>query len=271
MKIMIIGGSGRFGRVLTGVLRKDNYSTIPLGSKELDLRGEGVKDKIIGYSPDYIVHTAALSNVDECEKDPKLTYSINAYGTEEVTKAANRLNVPLLYISTDYVFDGGNPPYSEYDEPNPVNVYGESKLMGENFVKRLSSSIIVRVSWLFGPEKSDFIDFVLEGEEPIPIVRRQISKPTCTVDLSYAVKKLIERGVSGIYHFANTPAVSRLEWAETILQIYKREKVIREISWDSLYIPAKRPLNSTLSTIKYEEEFGKIRSWKLALKESING
>ena len=153
MKILVIGGTGRLGRVLNVILQKEKYTIIPLGSNELDLTGKNVVDKIIRYTPDYIIHTAALSSVDECERHPNLAYNINTYGTERVANAALKLKVPLLYISTDYVFDGKNPPYSEDDEPNPVNVYGKSKLQGEDFVKRLSSSIIVRVSWLFGPEK----------------------------------------------------------------------------------------------------------------------
>lgn len=271
MKILVIGGTGRLGRVLNVILQKEKYTIIPLGSNELDLTGKNVVDKIIRYTPDYIIHTAALSSVDECERHPNLAYNINTYGTERVANAALKLKVPLLYISTDYVFDGKNPPYSEDDEPNPVNVYGKSKLQGEDFVKRLSSSIILRVSWLFGPEGNDFVDFVLKADEPISVIRSQTSKPTCTIDISYAIKNLIGNRVSGIYHFASPPSVSRLEWVESILKLNKIKKEIREVNWDSLNIPAKRPLNSTLSTNKYNKEFGEIRSWNEALREIIDG
>ena len=290
MKIMIIGGSGRFGRVLNRILQEEDYSTISLGSKELDLREEGASDEIIKHSPDFIIHAAALSNVDECERDSKLAYRVNVYGTERVVVAADRLDVPLLYISTDYVFNGENPPYAEDDEPDPLsvygyvikksgitkdmpdplNIYGKSKLDGENFVRRISSSIILRVSWLFGPGGRDFIDFVLRGEGPIPVVSDHISKPTCTVDLSYAVLNLIKSKKYGVYHFANTPAISHLEWAKTILKMNKMDRIIREVNWDDLGLPARRPLNSSLSTLKYEKEFGRIKSWKVALKEYSN-
>jgi len=270
MKIMIIGGSGRFGKVLNRILQEEGYSTISPGSKELDLREEGTSDEIIKHSPDFIIHAAALSNVDECERNSKLAYSVNAYGTERVVVAADRLDVPLLYISTDYVFNGKNPPYAEDDEPAPLSVYGKSKLCGENFVRRISSSIILRVSWLFGPGGRDFIDFVLRGEGPIPVVSDHISKPTCTVDLSYAVLNLIKSKKYGVYHFANPPAVSRLEWAKTILKMNKIDRIIEKVNWDDLGLPARRPLNSSLSTLKYEKEFGRIKSWKVALKEYSN-
>ncbi len=271
MKILIIGGSGRLGRVLGRILLEENYTTISLGSRELDLRDDNATNEVIGYSPDYIIHTAALTNVDECERNPKLAYSINSFGTEKVAKAADKLSVPLLYISTDYVFDGENPPYSENDEPNPVSVYGKSKLLGEDFVNRLSSSIVLRVSWLFGPEGRDFVSFVMRADNSIPVVGSQISKPTCTVDISHAIKNLINSRVSGIYHFANPPAVSRTEWVKTILRISKTEKEVTEVNWNYLNVAARRPLNSSLSTLKYEGEFGKIRSWEEGLREIIHG
>jgi len=270
MKVLITGGTGRLGRVLNKILLKENYSTIPLGSKELDLTNDFVTDKITRYNPDYIIHTAALSSVDKCEKNPDLAFNINTLGTKRVVDAAVKINVPILYISTDYVFNGQCPPYFEDDEPAPVNIYGDSKFQGEKFVKKVSTAIILRVSWLFGPEGNDFVEFVLKAEEPIYVIKNQISKPTSTVDLSYAILNLIKKEVRGIYHFANPPQINRLEWVKTILKINKLNKKIRETNWVDLNLPAKRPLNSTLSTDKYEGEFEEIRSWVETLKEIRN-
>lgn len=266
MKVLITGGTGRLGKVLNRILLKKNYTTIPLDSKELDLANDSVLDKITQYNPDYIIHTAALSSVDKCEKNPDLAYSINTLGTKRVVDAAFKLNVPILYISTDYVFNGQKPPYFEDDEPAPVNIYGDSKLQGEKFVKKVSSSVILRVSWLFGPEGNDFVDFILKAEEPIYVIKNQISKPTSTIDLSYAILDLIKKEVRGIYHFANPPEINRLEWVKTVLKINKLNKEIKEVNWVDLDLPAKRPLNSTLSTDKYEGEFKDIRSWIETLK-----
>ncbi len=271
MRILIIGGTGRLGRVLTRTFATKGYATIPVGSKELDLLEESVEERIEKYHPDYIVHSAALSNVDECERNPTLAYRINAYGTKKIATTASRTNIPLLYISTDYVFDGTTPPYSEDSEPNPVSVYGASKLLGEEYVKSVSSSVILRVSWLFGPEGSNFVDFVIRAKEPVPVVAEQISKPTYTIDLSYGILNLIESKSSGIYHFANSPAVSRLKWTETILKVAKTSKEIKRIDWSNIDAPAKRPFNSALSVSRYENKFGKIRSWEETLSDYING
>lgn len=270
MKVLITGGTGRLGRILNRILLKENYSTIPLDSKKLDLTVDDVSDKIAKYNPDYIIHTAALSSVDKCERNPDLAYRINALGTKRVIDAAVKLNVPILYISTDYVFNGQCPPYFEDDEPAPVNIYGESKLQGEKFVRKVSSSVILRVSWLFGPEGNDFVDFILKAEEPIYVIKNQISKPTSTIDLSYAIINLIKKDVRGIYHFANPPEINRLDWVKTVFKINKLNKEIKEANWADLNLPAKRPLNSTLSTDKYEDEFKDIRSWVETLKEIRN-
>ncbi|MEA1912691.1 MAG: dTDP-4-dehydrorhamnose reductase [candidate division WOR-3 bacterium] len=269
-KVLIVGGTGRLGLVLSRVLKENGYEAISIGSNKLNLQDENVQTELMKYSPDYIVHAAALSSVDRCEREPDLAYSINGYGTEKVSLAAKRMNVLLLYISTDYVFDGENPPYSENDKANPLSVYGKSKLLGEQFAREICSSVILRVSWLFGPEGNDFVDFVAHGVGTLRVVPYQVSKPTCTVDLSYAIMKIIQKKATGIYHFANPPTVSRLDWVRTILMMSGKDRKIRRVDWEELGVDAERPLDSSLSTSKYEREFGKIPSWREGLRECLN-
>lgn len=269
MNVLVTGGTGRLGRVLTFILKENKYAVISADSSNFDLKEDNLKEKLNSINPDFIIHTAALSNVDRCEENPDLALKINSDGTEKIARYAGKYDVPVLYISTDYIFDGKNPPYSEEDTPNPLSVYGRTKLRGEEFIKPLPRSVVLRVSWLFGPEKTDFIDFVLDSKMYLPVVSKQISKPTCTIDISHAILNLMENRASGIFHFANPPSTSRLKWAREIIKLSGKKIKIKETTWEKLGLPAERPVNSTLSTEKYEKSFGSIRDWKTILKKDL--
>lgn len=271
MSILVLGGSGRLGKVLKEVLRDDGYYVKAPPSNEYDLRKESIKSKILKDRPSLIINTAAVSNVDRCEKEPELAYGINVEGTERLVEVSGVLDIPLIYVSTDYVFDGENPPYFEDDDRKPVNVYGKTKMLGEDRVRELEKYVILRVSWLFGPEKKDFVDFVLSREEDIPVVKEQVSKPTCTTEVSRAIEKIIMSGKYGVYHFANKPASTRKEWVEAILSISGKNVKMKEMKWKQLGVTAERPFNTSLDTGKYERECGKIRKWESCLKELIDG
>jgi len=179
--------------------------------------------------PDIIIHTAAWTDVDGCELEPEKTMKINAEGTHNIALGAKETNSALLYISSDFVFDGENTsPYKEDDIPNPINTYGLSKFRGETFIrKELDRYFIIRTSWLFGRYGRNFVDIILDKadrRETLKVVVDQFGSPTYTQDLSKALIKLAAvaaegHSAGGVYHFSNGGSCSWYKYAEEILRL----------------------------------------------------
>ncbi|MFH1407076.1 MAG: dTDP-4-dehydrorhamnose reductase [Candidatus Omnitrophota bacterium] len=214
-----------------------------------------------------------------------MAYRINGSGTENIAISCRDTGVPLLYISTDYVFDGNkNAAYSENDATNPVNIYGRSKLQGEKFVKSiLNNHLIIRTSWLYGKNSKNFVSGVIErakrGEE-LKIVNDQFGSPTWSADLAKAIAKLIDKikdaafgakRLWGIYHVTNAGSCSRYEEAVKTLEYAQLSNTeINPVTSLEADRPAKRPKNSLLENKRYKELFGEtLRPWDEALKEYL--
>lgn len=290
-KILITGASGLLGRELlsvlsgdfevTGMRRKRPLSLIENKVKEIrcDLSQSQAVERIVDCSPEIIVHAAALSNVDFCQIHPRQAQRHNVLGTKIVVEAAQRLGARLIYLSTDQVFDGEKESlYNEGDSPQPVNTYGETKLEAERIIQsNLKKYIILRVSWLFGNLKDDFISFVLKSAQRskvINIVYDKISSPTYTLDLARAIKYLIGSLFfeGEIVHFTNSgKGCSWLEYGREILKAAGLDATdIKPIKLKDLNLPAPRPRSSALDNSKFLKIVNRpLRTWQEALDGCI--
>lgn len=223
-------------------------------------------------APDAVIHAAAFTAVDQCEKDPDAAFRTNATGTAHVAGACRQLGIPLLYVSTDYVFDGTkSTPYHEGDQPNPLSVYGKSKWMGENSVRQLLDRFwIVRISWLFGPHGRNFVRTILtlaRDGKPLRIVDDQYGAPTYTEDLAVKLGEIVLRAPSGIYHVTNEGYCSWFEFARQVLHQAGLDGVpVSPITTSEAGRPAPRPPNSRLENRRLKASgLGLLPPWQEAL------
>lgn len=245
-----------------------------LSHSELEVTDkEKVLEVITALKPASVIHLAAWTDVDGCERNPEKAFLVNEAGTENIALACAKNKARMVYMSTDFVFDGKKrSPYLEDDISNPINVYGASKLAGEKKVMESPGPFyIIRSSWLFGPGGRNFVTKVLElagKEADLKIVEDQTGSPTYTRDLACAIIKLLDssRG-AGLYHITNSGSASRYEWAKAILKYCGMEdmKVI-PIKYTDFREIASRPVYSVLKT-GYPDI--KLRDWREALKEYI--
>ncbi|NJP05889.1 MAG: dTDP-4-dehydrorhamnose reductase [Chloroflexaceae bacterium] len=223
MRIAITGAGGRLGGALCRCLAT-HHTVIPLLHQDVELRSPETIGQIVVHHVDLVIHTAAYTNVDGCARDPDLAYQINGLGTHYVALACQNLNIPMVYISTNEVFDGEtSTPYGEYAPTNPINAYGRSKWAGEQIVMTLLQHFfIVRVSWLFGGERN-FIRTVLRlaadpPEGGLRMVEDEVGSPTYAHDAADAIAQLIETPCYGIYHLVNEGWCSRYTLASEVLR-----------------------------------------------------
>ena len=223
MRIVVTGSNGQLGRALQRVIGQETLYLVDLPEHDITNLDHTIAS-VTAFRPDLVIHAAAITDVDGCEKDPELAYRVNAWGTRNVAVSCQRSGCPLVYISTDYVFDGTKgEPYWEYDEPNPLSVYARSKLAGETLVQTLLSEFyVVRTAWLYDRSGKNFVKTVLrlaEERDSLRMVTDESGSPTYAPDLAVAVARLIQTPAYGIYHFTNLGTCSRFEWASRALQI----------------------------------------------------
>jgi len=279
MKTLITGGKGQLGRELEKVLlNTGKYEILSPGSGELDITKPGdVQRLILASKPEVIIHAAASTNVDQCELDQDSAYLVNALGTRNVTVAAAKIRAKLVYISTDYVFNGqARRPYTEFGEPDPINIYGKSKLAGERYVTGLSDKyFIVRTSWLYGHYGRNFVKTMLnlaKEKSEVAVVDDQLGSPTYAKDLAYFIAELVQTGLYGIYHASNTGSCSWFDFARAIFKMAGLSQIkVRPISTSELNRPAARPAYSVLDNYCIRlEGLPKFRSWDDALQEFLS-
>ena len=289
MKILITGAGGMLGsdlavrlssqHQLAGIGRRSApHLRIPYKMGNL-ANPKIASDFIQAERPEIILHAAAMTDVDGCETDRRQALLCNFEATRNVTESGNQLGALILFFSTDFVFDGTKPsPYQEEDTPHPINVYGETKLLAEQFLlSRGKRFLILRTAWLFGRHGNNFPKKILkqiETGKPFPVISDQFGNPTFTGDLAAGVEKLIEalprtekRYENQIYHIANEGAVSRYEFARSILR--KKNYSLDQISpigGGAFPRPARRPQNSALSCEKLKMRFGiQLPHWEQGL------
>jgi dTDP-4-dehydrorhamnose reductase len=219
-------------------------------------------ESIMGAAPGIVVHTAAQTNVDLCEKNRELARRANVEATANVVEACLRVGAKLIFVSTDYVFDGEKGDYQETDQPNPIDFYGVTKLEAERIVAKLPTRLIVRTSVLYGwhPSKLNFATWVLQGlseDRSLRIVRDHVNSPTFSDNLAMAIRAAIERGVTGVLHIAGSERVSRFEFACRLAKKFNLDEALlvpvemRDLDW-----VARRPRDSSLNVGKAEKELG---------------
>ena len=253
-----------------------NNEVIGLELGEMDVtRKEEVMSVVPRLQPDIVVHTAAFTDVDECELEPEKAFLTNWTGTVNIVSACEKIGCQLAYLSTDFVFSGGKRGlYMEGDEPDPVGVYGKSKLAGEKEAAKLKNSFIIRTAWLYGRGGCNFVTEILEkagSQDILRVVDDQAGSPTYTVDLSEMLARVIEGVDFGIYHISNRGTCSRFDFAVEILKAANIKGVeIIPVKSSELTSPAKRPANSALGNFRLEQQgFGSMRRWETALAEFL--
>jgi len=269
MRIVITGARGQLGRSLQEGLKSQDLLLIDL--PEYDVTEPGIIDAIEDFQPHVMIHAGALTDVDACELDPDSAYRVNALGTRNVAVACQRCHASLLYVSTDYVFDGTKgEPYLEFDQPNPIGVYGRSKLAGELFVRDLLSRFwIVRTAWLYAQGGNNFVAKILaltEERDELSVVTTEVGSPTYAPDLAQAIVRLIEYPLYGIYHLVNEGSCSRYEFAGRILEFAGKSGFpLHPVqAYDR---PTRVPVNATLRNFSAATQLGiRLRRWEEALR-----
>lgn len=281
-KILVTGVKGQLGYDCLRELAKRGYTNIlGIDREQLDITNEkAVKDFIIKYHPDVILHNAAWTAVDKAELMKDEVYKVNVLGTKYIAQAAKNVNAKMVYISTDYVFDGKGDKYFEVnDKKDGLSVYGITKSQGEDAVREnINKYFIIRISWVFGINGNNFIKtmykLAMSGKNELSIVDDQIGSPTYTLDLARLIVDMIETEKYGIYHATNEGVCS---WADFAIEIFKNLKLdvkVKKVTTEEYMklVPnqAKRPLNSRLSKKSLlDNGFKPLPSWKNAVKRFI--
>ncbi len=270
--VLITGILGQLGFDLAKELTKRGVEYIAPSLEELELTTEaGAKNFILDKKPDIVAHCAAYTAVDKAEAEAELAITVNGLGTRWVAEATREVGAKMIYISTDYVFGGdGKIPYEVNDEKKPVNVYGRSKLLGEDAVNAIvDKHFIVRTSWVFGINGHNFIKTMLklaETKKKVNVVNDQIGSPTYTVDLAKLLADMMATEKYGTYHATNEGFCS---WAEFTREIFKQaglEVEVDGIPTAEYPTPARRPFNSRLSKKSLDEAgFERLPTWQDAL------
>jgi dTDP-4-dehydrorhamnose reductase len=271
---LVTGAKGMLGRDLVPVL-SERHQVDGVDIEDFDLTDPGSVAHMVSRKPELVMHLAAMTNVDGCEREPERALLVNGRGTRQVALACRELAVPMLYISTDFVFDGAKgEPYREDDRPNPLGHYGRSKLAGEEAVRELLDRYyIVRISWLFGRHGKNFVSTILNraresGE--VRVVNDQTGSPTYAPDLSQALAKLAESGRYGTYHITNSGTCTWHAFASEAVRLSGVKAKVIPISSKEFPTPTRRPVYSVLGNYNWIRDFGRpLRSWPEALADYI--
>lgn len=277
MKILVTGVKGQLGYDVVKALESRGYQPVGVDREEMDLMNNNmIQNFIMNLKPEAIIHCAAYTAVDQAEEEVEICYQINAEAVKVIAECAKTLDIPMIYISTDYVFDGTKASeYVETDIPNPINVYGASKLKGEQYVQQLLEKFyIVRISWVFGINGNNFIKTMQRlgnEQDQLNIIHDQVGSPTYTAHLAPLLVDMIETDQYGIYHATNEGYCSWYEFAAEIFKQSQLDVTLHPITTDQYKTKAKRPLNSKMSKQKLSDYgFHRLPTWQEALKNYLN-
>lgn len=274
MKILITGASGQLGIALCNLL-KQNHTIYAYDLPEMDITDiDAIFEIITSDKPDVIINCAAYTKVDLCEENIEKAYCVNAIGAKNLAIAAEKFNVKLVQISTDYVFEGNATTPVKEDEPvGPCSIYGKSKLMAEEYVKELSSKhYILRTAWLYG-EGENFVRTMLllsKNQSSIKVVNDQFGSPTSTKELSKLIAALITTEHYGVYHATCEGQCSWYEFAKKIFDILQIDIDVQAVTSDEFIRPAKRPTYSVLDNFMLKLiGMNTFQPWEEALEEYL--
>lgn len=281
--VLIFGAAGRLGAALARAYQGE-FNIVPLGRAEADLAfPDAVAEVIRMRRPDAVVNCAAMTNVDACERDQDLARTVNATAPAAMARACSETGAKLVHVSTDYVFDGtSSSPYPESAEPRPLSWYGHTKRQGElGVLEEGAAHTVVRVSWVFGPDRDSFIDKALQTArrgEPVQAVADKFSSPAYTLDLGAALRPLLlDPQQTGIFHACNRGICTWQDWAQAAIDSALEAGIplkVRQVEPLSLAdikaMTAKRPVHSAMSCQRLEALTGRpMRSWQEAVADYV--
>lgn len=272
MKVLITGVSGQLGHDAARILTARGTAFLGVSSKELNITDrDAVLHTVRAYRPDAVLHCAAYTKVDLAESEAERCLSVNTDGTRYIAEACREIGAKLLYISTDYVFPGtGDKPWETDDPTGPLNVYGKSKLAGEQAVRELvEKHFIVRTSWVIGEHGSNFVKTMLrlaESHRELRVVNDQIGSPTFTADLAPLLCDMITTERYGLYHATNEGFCSWAELAEAVFRLSGKDVAVEHVSTETYGAKALRPKNSRLSKASLDAGgFMRLPGWEASL------
>lgn len=276
MKILVLGSKGQLGTDLIEVLGP-SHVVRGVDIDDFDITSfSDCREIVAEFGPQAVVNAAAYTNVDGCETEKDLCFAVNAEGVRNIARVCSDRGVKVVHFSTDYVFDGTKgKPYVEEDLCNPINVYGQSKLQGEIYLKEHAEDyLLIRTAWLYGRTGKNFVKAILDKakhEKKLRVVNDQVGSPTYSADLALAVRLLLEGNHAGVFNVTNRGRCSWYEFAVRIVQYAQIPDVeIEAISSDMLRRQALRPAYSVLSCRKFIQETKKTtRYWQVALKDFV--
>lgn len=275
MRILVTGGAGQLGRALAR-LAPEGHTLVALGTDQCDVTDPGTIRRVIDRErPDLIIHSAAMTNVDGCEREPDLAYRVNAAGTQHVAGAAHEAGAALVYISTNYVFDGEAPePYHEFAKTNPISVYGHSKLAGEEAVRAFCPRhAIVRTAMVYDETVRNFVNTILrlaESRPSISVVADQFGNPTYAADLAEAIYQLIAQRAYGTFHLVNQGSTSWHGWATEIVQLTGATTSVQPIPASAYQRDARPPRNGALASLTAPAFDIELPHWTDALRRCLD-
>lgn len=276
MRVLVTGVKGQLGHDVMNELSKRGYQGIGVDVEEMDITDRAAVERVMKeVRPDKVVHCAAWTAVDDAEDKEELCRRVNAEGTENIAVMCKALDVPMVYLSTDYVFDGeGTRPWEPDDERHPLNVYGQTKYEGELAVeKNLEKYFIVRIAWVFGVNGKNFIKTMLrlsETHDTLTVVDDQVGSPTYTYDLARLLVDMLETEKYGRYHATNEGLCSWCEFAKEIFRQAGKNVNVIPVSSEEYPAKAKRPHNSRMNKGKLKEMgFEPLPSWQDALSRYL--
>lgn len=276
MRILVTGVKGQLGYDVVNELKKRGHTPIGVDVEEMDITDASAVEKEIKKEPlDAVIHCAAYTAVDAAEDNRELCMQVNAEGTRNIARVCRELDLKMVYISTDYVFDGeGERPWEPDDPREPLNVYGESKYQGELAVEEyLEKYFTVRIAWVFGVNGKNFIKTMLrlaESQKEINVVNDQIGSPTYTYDLAVLLVDMVETEKYGRYHATNEGLCTWYEFAKEIFRQAEVDIRVNPVSSDEFPAKAKRPHNSRMDKRKLVRNgFRPLPPWQDALKRYL--
>jgi len=281
--VFITGSSGLLGNKLTEIAKR-NYEVVPLyntrklhpNSLKLDITNQKLVLSLFSkFKPNTIIHTASETNVDKCETHKEHAWKVNTEGTKNIALACKKTNTKLIYISSDYVFDGEKGLYTEKDKPNPINYYGVTKFEGENqVVQHCKNYSILRTSVLYGwhPWKQNFATWIinqLKQNKEITVVEDHYNTPTLADNLAKITIEVVQKDLQGLYHASGSERISRYQFAKQIAKAFNLDfNLIKPIKMNQLTAwIAKRPKDSSLNTDKIQKQ---LKTKPLNITEGLN-
>lgn len=274
MRVLVTGGTGQVGRALVRLAPRA-HEVIGLGAAECDVADDrAVARAFDGIRPDLVVHAAAMTDVDACEREPERAWQVNALGARGVAGAAAARDVPLVYISTNYVFDGEAPePYDEDAPTGPLNVYGATKLAGEHAVRDLCPRhLVVRTAMIYDETGKNFVNTMLRLSgtgQPLAVVADQYGNPTYASDLAEALWRLVARPRFGTFHLINAGTASWYEWAVAIFELARQQPEVTPIPAGAFERAAQPPRNGALANRAAAALGVELPDWRDALRRCL--